>query len=266
MAWVETTSLSFTARHEASQSDEALAVLDGLELQRAHLEQLFPDVPGNMTVVLHDSLVQLALAHPFMPVARKLAGPAGRRYMAGWFTADEVHTLSPALLRKVAGGPDSLEALRLTPKRAYTLLVVCSNNADLPPPLRPRSLAAYLRFAWLAEGAAQYFSGQLPHLRAAIARRLRGRPPRLPPGIRDSALLGGALFDLLAAERGVEACVRLAGRRLDEPADVLLASEFGSPAEDVKRRWRAHLERLATPEPAVRLAELVPQREPELRL
>lgn len=267
MAWVETTSLSFTARHEGSQSDSALAVLDDLERHRAQLEALFPDVPGNVTVVLHDSLLQLSLAHPFMPLARKLARPASRRYIAGWATRDEVHTLAPSLLRKLAGGPESMEALMLTPKRAYTMLVVGANSPDLPPPLRPRTLGAYLRFGWLAEGAAQYFSGQLAHLRVALARRLRERPPHLPPTTRDSALLGGALFDLLAAERGVEASVRLARSPLDASADALLETSFESPAADVKRRWRAHLERLATPQPEVRLADVpVFDREAELRI
>jgi hypothetical protein len=255
MAWVETTSLSFTARHEASQSDSALAVLDALESHRARLEELFPQVPGNITVVLHDSMLQLALAHPYVPLGRRLAGRAGRRYMSGWFTTGTVHSLSPALLRKVAGGPDSQEALLLTPQRAYTALVVGTSNPDLPPPFRPRSFARYVRYAWLAEGAAQYFSGQLPHLRAAIARRLRGGEPTLPPGIRDAGLLGGPLFDLVAREHGMNACVRLACSRLEADPDSMLESALGAPATDVKHRWRSHLEQLAKPEPAVGLAD-----------
>ena len=34
VSWVETTSLSFTARHESSQADDALAVLEDLEEHR----------------------------------------------------------------------------------------------------------------------------------------------------------------------------------------------------------------------------------------
>jgi hypothetical protein len=254
VAWTETPSLSFTARHEANQSDAALAVLESLESYRTRLEVLFPRVPANVTVVLHDSALQLALAQPYLPLARRLSAPAGRRYMAGWFTADEVHALAPQVLRRLAAGPSSLKALLLTPERAYTLLVVGVNSQLLPPPFRPRSFARFLRFAWLAEGAAQFFSGQLPHLRAAIARRLRGRPPQLPPGIRDAALLGGSVFDLLARERGIDACVRLALHGPGEQRrEAILEDAFDSPFADLRLRWRTHLEELARAEPAVQL-------------
>ena len=247
MAWVETSSLNFTARHEARQSDAILSALEELEGYRTRLEALFPRTPGNVTIVLHDSPLQLAVAQPYLTVARRLASPASRRYMVSWFAQGEVHTLAPDVLRKLATGPGSLQALLLTPQRAYTLLVVAVNNQLLPPPFRPSTLRNAIRFAWLLEGAGQYFSGQLPHLRAAISRRLRESPPAFPPGIRDAALLGGALFDLLAVERGVEACVQLACQ--SEPAEPrsLLESAFGRPLEEVRPRWNEHLERLASP-------------------
>jgi hypothetical protein len=252
MGWTETTSLSFTARHESSQSDAAIAVLESLETHRAKLEEVFPSAPANVTVVLHDSALQLALAQPYFPIARRLTAPAGRRYIAGWFGAKEVHTLAPNTLRKLAGGPDSRQALMLTPERIYTLLVVGANNPLLPPPFRPATFRNYWRLAWLAEGAAQYFSGQLPHLRAAIARRLRSGPPSFPPRRRDAALLGGSLFDLLARERDVETCVALATN--PEAEEASLASAFELPSAELRERWRAHLEELARLEPAVGLA------------
>src|SRR5919204_4432866 len=129
MAWTETASLSFSARHESSQVDAALAVLESLEAHRSRLAELFPDVPTNVTVVLHDSPLQLALAHPQLLLARRLASPAGRRYMAGWYTTSEVHSLAPPVLRRLAAGPDSLKALALTPERVYTLLVVGTNSS-----------------------------------------------------------------------------------------------------------------------------------------
>jgi hypothetical protein len=250
--WTETASLSFSARHEVAQSDAAVAVLESLEAYRTRLEQLFPRLPRDVTVVLHDSALQLALAQPYLPLARRLAAPAGRRYMTGWFTAREVHTLSAHALRRLAGGPDSLRALLLTPERAYTLLVVGSNNPSLPPPFRPSTFVQYRRLAWLAEGAAQYFAGQLPHLRAAIARRLRGKPPSLPLGSRDAALLGGSIFDLLSRERGTAACVRLACYPHTAPPEEVLEAAFEQPLAELRRRWSAHLEELATPAPAVR--------------
>jgi hypothetical protein len=254
MGWTETPSLSFTARHEASQRDAAVGVLEALEIHRSKLEGLFPRAPAGVTVVLHDSAIQLALAQPYLPVARRFASPAGRRYLAGWFTASEVHTLSPDSLRKLAAGPDSRQALMLTPERTYTMLVVGSNNPLLPPPFRPSTFKNYWRLAWLAEGAAQFFSGQVPHLRAAIARRLRGSAPSFPPGRRDAALLGGSLFDLLARERGVDACVRLATEpELDRRRS--LEAAFGSAAAELRERWRSHLAELAKPEPAVQLGD-----------
>ena len=98
--WVETPSLSFTARHEASQSDDALAVLEDLEQHRARLEQLLPRVPANVTVILHDSPVQLYFASPLLLLTRRLASRAGRRYMVGWYRSGEVHTLSGPALRE----------------------------------------------------------------------------------------------------------------------------------------------------------------------
>jgi hypothetical protein len=252
MGWTETTSLSFTARHESAQSDAAIAVLESLETHRAKLEEIFPSAPANVTVVLHDSALQLALAQPCFPIARSLTAPAGRRYIAGWFGAKEVHTLAPNTLRKLAAGPDSRQALMLTPERIYTLLVVGANNPLLPPPFRPATFRNYLRLAWLAEGAAQYFSGQLPHLRAAIARRLRSGAPSFPPLRRDAALLGGSLFDLLARERDIAACVALATS--PEADETSLESVFRLPLAALRERWRSHLEELARPEPAAKLA------------
>jgi hypothetical protein len=250
MPWAETPSLSFTARHEAGEADDALAVLEALEEHRGRLEELFPRVPGNVTVVLHDSWLQLAFAQPYLPFARRLASPSARRYMAGWFSSHEVHSLAPQRLRESAGGPDSLEALRLTPLRAYTMLVVGTNNALFPPPFRLGSFSPLLRSAWVLEGAAQFFSGQVPLLRAALAIRLRQGPIRFPPGLRDAPLAAGALFDLLARERGVEACVRLARQPARDSIEAL-ESAFGLPPTEVVSMWRANLDRLSAADPQV---------------
>jgi hypothetical protein len=247
MPWVETASLSFTARHEAAQAADAEAVLEALEQHRRRLEQLFPRLPAGVTVVLHDSAIQLALAQPYLPLARRLASPAARRYMAGWFSQDEVHTLAPVVLRRAAAGQDSLEALLRTPLRAYTLLVVGVNNPVLPPPFRPHSMVRMLRQAWLPEGAAQFFSGQVPHLRPAVAVRLRAGPLPFPPRRRDAGIVAGALFDLLARERGEHACARLARQPLYSGAAAALEAAFDQPAAEVGQRWRSHLERLASP-------------------
>jgi hypothetical protein len=248
--WVETPSLSFTARHEASQSDDALAVLEDLEQQRTRLEELLPRVPGGVTVILHDSLLQLLFASPLLAITRRVASRAARRYMVGWYRTGEVHALSAPALREISAGPDSERGLLLSPRRAYTALAIGTNNPLLPPPARPGQLSRLLRVAWLAEGAAQHFSGQVPFLRPAIAMRLRAGRPKFPPGPRDAGLIGGTLFDLLHHERGERACVRLATHPAADPR-AALEEGFGRPLAEIGSAWREHLERLATPAPAL---------------
>jgi hypothetical protein len=250
VSWVETTSLSFTARHDSAQADDAIEVLEDLEQHRNKLERLFPRLPGNVTIILHDSPLQLWLAHPLMLVSRLLTRRATRRYVAAWYRAGEVHTLSPPTLRALAAGPDSQRALLLSPRRGFTALVVGVNNPLLPPPSRPAAVTRTLRRAWLAQGASAHFSGQVPLLRAAIAMRLRqGRVP-FPPGARDAPLLAGSVFDLLERERGERACLRLATHPFASARDALEDS-FGRPLSDTAMAWRQHLERLSTPDPGV---------------
>jgi hypothetical protein len=250
VSWVETASPSFTARHASAQTDDAEAVLDALEIHRARLEELYSRLPQNVTVVLHDSWLQLALARPYLPIARRLASPAARRYIAGWFAPAEVHVLAPNQLRAVAGGPDSLEALLLTPQRVYTMLVAGSDNPLLPPPVRLRTLSGMLRAPWLLEGIAQHLSGQVPLLRPALSIRLREGPVRFPPSRRDAPLVAGVLFDLLARERGESACLRLARQPAKDPVEAL-HSAFGASTTELVSLWRAHLERIASPRPGI---------------
>jgi hypothetical protein len=251
VSWVETTSLSFTARHESTQAEDAIAVLEDLEEHRTRLEQLFPRLPGNLTIILHDSTLQLWLAHPVLLMSRILARRSARRYVAAWYRADEVHSLSRPMLRALSAGPDSERAMLLSPRRGFTALVVGINNPQLPPPSRPAAIRRTLfRHAWLSQGASQYFSDQVPLLRAAIAMRLRqGRVP-FPPGARDAPLLAGSVFDLLAGERGERACVRLATHPYRNTRDALEDS-FNRSVSDTAHAWRAHLAQLSTPDPGV---------------
>jgi hypothetical protein len=138
----------------------------------------------------------------------------------------------------------------LTPQRVYTMLVAGSDNPLLPPPVRPRTVAGMLRAPWLLEGIAQYLSGQVPLLRPAISIRLRQGFVRFPPSRRDSPLVAGVLFDLLARERGERACLRLA-RQPVENAKRALQSAFDASNADIVSLWRAHLDRIASPRPGV---------------
>jgi hypothetical protein len=241
--WVESQSLSFSARHDSSQQQEAAAVLTSLEVLRDELDGLFERMPGEVAVVLHPRPWALALAHPWLPLARFTAAPASRRYFAGWFGEHEIHVLSPpALERRASGVPGSREALLLSPQHEYSHLVVGANNPDLPPPFSPAAFRRYVRWAWLCEGAASWLSGQVPHLRAAIVRRMReGGRPAFPPEARDAMLLGGTVFDLLERERGPRAAAALATSALDHGPRSVLVDAFGRHLAGVERDWRASL-------------------------
>ena len=253
MAWVESHSPSFSARHEEHDADAAADMLADLERFRIRLDSRFETTPGEVAVVMHPGARALALAHPWLPVARMAAAPAARRYMAGWFAGGEIHVLAPSALEQRASAvPGSREALMLTPRHEYAHVVLGANNPALPPPFTPRTFARYLRWAWLCEGAATYFSGQHRHLSPAIARRLReGSTPVFPPPARDAPLLGGSVFALLEETAGDGACVELARARLvDGGAHPLLERAFGSPVPTVARAWRERLEAQATPSAA----------------
>src|ERR671922_2962879 len=124
MAWVETESLSFVARHEAEDTDSAQRTLDALEDLRLRLEDRFDEVPGEITVIVHPTPGWLAAAHPFLPAARLAAAPAGRRYLAGWAMASELHVLNDEHADRRAAGEDSLAALRGPADRLHAQIVL----------------------------------------------------------------------------------------------------------------------------------------------
>jgi hypothetical protein len=250
MPWVETTAPTFTARHELADSDDAASVLELLEATRERLATVFHNQPGELALVLHGSDMSLTLAQPYLPIIRALTAPAGRRYLAGWTSGSELHLLAPRLLEHRASNvPGSREMIMLTPAALYAQLVVAANNHALPPPFRPASFARYVRWAWLVAGAAQYFSGQTAYVRPAVARRLHdGRAPSFPPTVRDAALLGGTVFDLVEREHGILAAVKLASAPLRRgPRPALLEAFAGRAIVHSEGAWRAHLARLASP-------------------
>lgn len=246
MSWVETPSASFTARHDARDADEAVALLDRMELFRAQLDRRFFRTPGDISIVMHPNAFELSLSQPWLPLARRATSPAARRYLAGWFNSGEIHVLAPRALEKRASGvPESLQALRLSPMHEYVHLVVGANNPQLPPPFSPRSFMRYLRWAWLAEGAATHFSGQAPLLRPAIVRRMHeGRPPSFPPSARDAQLLGGTIFGLVEEYYGPTAAVELAAHLDGGGARATIERVFARPRREVEPDWRDYLRSL----------------------
>jgi hypothetical protein len=253
VAWVETESFSFTARHESEDEATAQRILDDLEDLRLRLEDRFDEVPGDVTVIVHPTPAWLAAAHPFLPTARLAAAPAGRRYLAGWAMASELHVLNDEHAERRAAGDDSLLALRGTAERLYVQIVLGANNDRLPPPWGLRRFARYLRWAWLIEGAAQYFSGQVSLFRAAVSTRMReGDRPAFPPSARDAIILGGTIFDLLDRERGREACSLLVSRLRRGGARSSIEIAFDQHFEDIETNWRRYLREV----PARRAGEL----------
>ena len=179
---------------------------------------------------------------------RWAAAPAARRYVAGWPMAGEIHVLSDEWMERRAGGEDSLNALLGTADRMYTQLVLATNNDRLPPMWTPRHFLTYLRWAWMVEGASQYFSGQVSLYRPAVITRLRdGDKPKFPPSRRDAILLGGTLFDLLDRHAGPRACALLAGRLRREGPTAGLELAFDAHAREIEKAWRIHLDDILYP-------------------
>ncbi|MEA2220264.1 MAG: hypothetical protein QOJ35_2890, partial [Solirubrobacteraceae bacterium] len=248
-AWVETSSPNFVARYDEVDGRDVRGVLDLLEQARERLGGVFPRLPDDVGVVLHTSRLELDLSQPVLPVVRRLTTPAARRYLAGWAERDTLHVLAPRLLAARAANVDgSREMLELTPAALYVQLVVGCCNRELPPPWTPRSTVRAARWAWLLAGAAQWFSGQTALARPVIARRLRDDArPDFPPRLRDAALLGGSVVDLVAREQGTAAAVRLACSPLPRggPRQALLEAFDGRALVHTEGTWRGHLSRLA---------------------
>jgi len=248
MAWVESASASFRARHDSADADDAYRVLQSLEHARDRLSALFPRPLDGLTVVLHGGTVALSLTNPLLPLEWVLTAPAARRYVAGWAGREELHVLTPAALSARASNvPGSREMLALTAACLYARRVIAENNKDLVRVMGLIRIRRELRWAWLLEGSARWFGGQTEHARPAIARRLReGGRPSFPPGRRDAALLGGTLIDLLAREQGERAAAQLCTRLHPQGARGALAKAFGGRSlVHTEGAWRSHLSRLA---------------------
>jgi hypothetical protein len=249
MAWVESSSAWFRARHDEGDSEDAGRVLRGLEQLRDELVRLFPRaVDRELAVVMHSSNASLSLANPLLPLEWLGTAPAARRYVAGWAGADELHVLAPSTLgQRASNVPGSREMLARAAETLYARRVISENNDAIGARMTPARVARELRWAWLIEGGARWFGGQTEHARPAIARRLHeGRRPSFPPGLRDATLLGGTVIDLLAREEGVPAAVRFVCRLNPDGPRAALAKAFrGRSLVHTEGAWRSHLARLA---------------------
>jgi hypothetical protein len=248
VTWVESASRSFRARHDSTARDDAARVLHSLELARDQLSAYFPAAVDGMTVVLHRSALSLTLAQPVVGLAWLSTAPAARRYLAGWAGRDELHMLEPAVLYERASTvPGSREMLELTAPALYAKRVIAASNPDLAKRATPRRIRQELRWGWLLEGAARWFSGQMDFARPAIARRLHeGGRPDFPPGLRDAPLLGGTVIDLLVREEGELAAAQFACRLHPQGSRAALSKAFGGRSfVHTEGAWRSHLARMA---------------------
>lgn len=246
MAWDETRSPRFVARHDARDEADAAIVLAQLEATATDLERRLDVHFADFGVVLHGSVAALDAAQPWLPLARRLVAPAARRYVVGWPSERELHVLAPRVLAHRASNVEgSLESLMLSPSALLVRRALAAGHPGLPPPLHPRRLARWGTWAWLVEGGAQWLSGQSRHLRPAVARRLReGRSPAFPPARPDALLLGGSVFELLQAELGREACLTLArGPHPDGPLAALETAFPGRALRHTEAAWRSFIAR-----------------------
>jgi hypothetical protein len=174
-----------------------------------------------------------------------------RRYLAGWVMTGELHVLNDAALERRAAGEESLRALHGTAGRLYAQLTLAAHNEQIPPPWGPRAFRRYLKWAWLIEGGAQYFAGQVSLFRPAVSRRLsESSAPAFPPSARDAIVLGGTVFDLLDREIGRHACELLVSRIRKDGARPALEVAFGVDIEAIEAAWRRHLNALVERSPA----------------
>jgi hypothetical protein len=248
VTWHETASETFVARHDHRDTPEAEQILRTLEGARVRFQRQFGVTVDELAIVLHSTEAQLDAAAPPAAIQRRLTTQAGRRYVVGWAGTHELHVLAPRVLATRASNVEgSLEMLMLSPTALLVRRVVMEANPLFTPPWGARTWLRYARWAWMLEGAAQYFSGQADYARPLIGRRLReGSAPDFPPGRADAPLLGGSIFDLLCREEGDGAGVRLAkGDLADTPQRALERAFHGRSIRHTEGTWRAHLSRMA---------------------
>ncbi len=205
-------------------------------------------MPGEIAVVVHPRPLMLSLAHPWLPAARMVSAPAGRRYFAGFFGRNEIHVLAPSALEARASGvPGSREAMMLSPRHEYAHLVVGANNSALPPPFTPGTFRRYVRMAWVSEGSATYLAGQVPpHARGGGAAAARGRAARRSRHRRATRwCLAARCSTSWRARPAPAAADALALTRTPEAALAAVESALDRPAASIARGWENYLEGFA---------------------
>ena len=221
MPWSESSSAHFEARHEASDERGAAGVLELLESTRRVARPRLSADPrgGRRRDARRDALRSRSRRRCCRSPGPRATRPRGATSPAGARAARCTCSPRAALERRASAVPDSRDMLMLTPAALYAQLVVATNNRRLPPPLRPRTCAGRGSCGARPRTSRARRCSRVRRSRGACART---RAPRFPPTLRDAALLGGTIFDLLERERGAAAAVSLAFTRPEgSPARAL---------------------------------------------
>ena len=236
----ETTSPSFTARHDGASQADAPSRCSTRSRRTAHGSgELFPrrarERHASSSTTRRCSSRSRARSPDRAPA--RVAARRGATWPAGSRRASPRARARSALRARPAGA-DSLETLLLQRRsRAYTALAVGTNNPLLPPPCRPRTSRACC--ARLARGGRRPVP--LRPGRRCCARRSRraargpGRASR--PRARDAPPAGGSALRPAGA-RARRECLRAArasARRADPRARAARRRSMRSPAEIVSR-------------------------------
>ncbi len=232
---------------------------------------MFPRTVGKLTVVMHDSQCVAAGGEPAdARLIWALTAPAARRYVAGSVGRNELHVLAPAALARprLAASPARAQMLALAPASLYTRRVIIECNHELHDAQRRRRDSRGLRWAWVLEGGARWFSGETAQARGAIGdgcTRAAGRS--FPPGVRDAPLLGGTVIDMIAREHGELAAAQFVTRLHPQGPAPRCARRSAARSSTSRGRgdrtslaWRAPAELEAEPQIAKHVGCILVQR------
>ena len=213
----------------------------------AAAQSLFPRIPANVTVVLHDSTFQLGLAQPYLPLARLLVAPLAplprRVVRAGGCTHSRRRRFEDRRRSRLAEGLDAdaaacvhaardrgeqrLPATTIRPRSApspASLHVV--DRRCRPVPLRPASPPS---------------CGHRPPAAG------RGTSPSRPVFATPRCSAERFSICFTASAEWMPAFSSLSARAQNGQRTVEEA--FEPPLANVRERWHAHLEELARAQP-----------------
>ena len=222
-------------------------MLDDLEEFRESLASLFEAIPVEIAVVMHARSIALSLAHPWLPLARRVAAPASRRYFAGWFARARDPRAGAERARAPGLGGGRARARRCCSRRATSTRTWCwapTTRTSLP---RSRSRASASTCA--GRGSAR---GRPPGWRdrprssgpRSCAGCARAGGPSSRPRPRTRCCWAARVFTLL--ERRARRA--RGGRAGHEPAGARGARAdrrgLRPPLATVERNWRDELDSL----------------------